>query len=604
MSLLRFWLSDTPLTTKLFIFSALLIIVPLLIVGLISYHQSSVELEEEARQYSWQVMEQIESHVEYYVRDLEIISLKILNHPDLAELVKAGPRVGPHYDAFRKQVEFMLKNAAYSGSEISNITVILDGAEIAASDGHIPEGAAINVTGERWYSAVPYNGGSLLFTRILQHDARNEPVMTLARRIYSPQTLEPVGILLVDVNYRRIKDIADKVSVTRKGYFYILDSEGHYVYHPDEKKLGKVLEKLDFSLFTQADEGTSLRVNKGEDFITFSHSANLGWRFVTSIPYAELSRPAGRIGETVLLTTLLTLAAAYILGVFFAASLIRPIRRMQHFMRQVEVGDFSSRVKVESGDELGQLSKGFNKMVEKLASLVEEVYFSKLRETEGALRSKDMELKVLQSQINPHFLYNSLETIRGMALEKEEEDIATMAAALGHLLRYNLRSKVPVVPLRDEIRVCQVYLQIQQFRFEGQFTYEFCIPDWAWDLSMIKFSLQPLIENCFTHGMGMASRPLSICITACQRDEQSFVIEVSDNGPGIEQDTLDRIRADLRQKDITQGGHSIGLVNVHRRISRIYEADYGLSVQSVPGQGTTVTLRLPLSVAIQKGDAG
>ncbi|MDF2928808.1 MAG: integral rane sensor signal transduction histidine kinase [Anaerospora sp.] len=120
---------------------------------------------------------------------------------------------------------------------------------------------------------------------------------------------------------------------------------------------------------------------------------------------------------------------------------------------------------------------------------------------------------------------------------------------------------------------------------------------------MIKFSLQPLIENCFTHGMGMAGQPLEIVITACQRDEQSFVIEVSDNGPGIDQATLERIRADLQQKDISQGGHSIGLVNVHRRISRIYEADYGLSVESTLGEGTVVTLRMPLSVAIQKGDA-
>lgn len=602
MSLLRYWLADTPLTTKLFIFSALLIIVPLLVVGLISYHQSSRELEEEARQYSWQVMEQIETHVEYYVRDLEITSLKILNHPDLGQLLTTSTKDAEMYSTARRQVEIMLKNAAYSRSDISNISVIVDGAVVVDSAGFIPAGVTRKVTGEHWYPAIPFDGGSLLFTRILHSDERSEPVMTLARRIYSSQTLEPVGVLLVDVNYRRIKDIADKVNVTRNGYFFILDSEGHYVYHPDEKKLGKSLEKLDFSLFTQSKEGTSMRVNKGEDFLTFSYSANLGWRFFTSIPYVELSRPAGRIGENMLLTTLLTLAAAYILGVFFAASLIRPIRRLQHFMRRVEVGDFTARVLVETGDELGQLSKGFNKMVEKLASLMEEVYFSKLRETEGALRRKEMELKVLQSQINPHFLYNSLETIRGMALDKEAEDIATMSAALGQLLRYNLRSQAPVVPLRDEIRVCQVYLQIQQFRFEGQFTYEFHLPDWAWELSMIKFSLQPLIENCFTHGMGSGD-PLMIVITACQRDEQSFVIEVCDNGPGIEQSTLDRIRADLQQKDITAGGPSIGLVNVHRRISRMYGDDYGLSVKNAPGKGTVVALRMPLSVAIQKGDA-
>ena len=593
---------DKSLATKLFVFSSILIIVPLLVVGIISYHQSAVELEDEVRQFSWQVMKQVETHVEYYVQDLEIISLKILNHPDVISLSRL--QIDDEGEQARRSLTTLLNNAAYSRPDISNITIVVDGVMTVASNTGEKRELMAQIRDEWWYRSIANTTSPVMFTRILEVNGRNEPVMTLARRIYSPQTLEPVGVLLIDVNYRRIREIAEQVTVTKKGYFFIIDSEGHYVYHPQEYKLGNSLENLNFSLFTAAHEGKALRTNKGLDFLTFSSSSYLGWHFVTSIPYLELNKTTGRIGETVLLTTLLTLAMAYVLGVFFAASILRPIRRLQYFMKLVEKGDFSARVLVENNDELGHLSRGFNKMVERLNEMVEEIYFSKLRETEGILRQKEMELKVLQSQINPHFLYNSLETIRGMALERDAEDIATMSASLGQLLRYNLRNQLPVVPLREEIRFSQIYLQIQEFRFEGQFSYELSIPDWAWDLPVVKFSLQPILENCFTHGMGFSGQPLVITLSVEHCDDETFSIHIHDNGTGIEPDVLERIRLDLKQRDVTAGGASIGLINVHRRIVRMYEGNYGLKVDSSPGGGTTVTLRLPVRPVMKEGESG
>ena len=604
MSQLTSGFGDTPLATKLFVFSAILIVVPLLIVGIISYHQTAVELEDEVRQFSWQVMKQAETHVEYYVQDLEIISLKILNNPEVIRLSQLRTSVGSEPSELRGPVMALLNNAAYSRPDISNITIVIDDVMTVASNTSNPPDLTAQIRGEWWYRSIAHATSPLMFTRILEINGRHEPVMTLARRIYNQQTLEPAGVLLLDVNYRRIRDIAEQVTVTKQGYFFIVDSEGHYVYHPNDYKLGNSLEKLNFSLFTPAQEGRGLRTNKGMDFITFSSSPYLGWHFVTSIPYIELNKTTGRIGETVLLTTLFTLAVAYILGVFFAASILRPIRRLQYFMKLVEKGDFSARVLIENNDELGHLSRGFNKMVERLNEMVEEIYFSKLRETEGILRQREMELKVLQSQINPHFLYNSLETIRGMALERDAEDIATMSASLGQLLRYNLRNQLPVVPLREEIRFSQIYLQIQEFRFEGQFSYELSIPDWAWDLPVVKFSLQPILENCFTHGMAFLSHPLVITLSVEHGGDETFSIQIHDNGTGIEPDVLERIRLDLNQRDVTTGGASIGLINVHRRIVRMYEGSYGLKVDSSPGGGTTVTLRLPVRPVMKEGESG
>ena len=592
------WLNETPLVIKLFIFFAVLVIIPQLFVGAVIYHYSAVELEEEARHFSWEVMKQAETHVEYYIGDLEVTSLKILNHPDF---IKSTMRQSD--DSSPQAIEGLLKNALYSRADIAGITVIGDQFISVDSNYTVKRGRVGDLQNQWWYRAVPYDSSPLIFTRMVTINDRPYPVITMARRIYNLRTLEAVEILMVDINYQRIQQISEQLTVTKNGHFFILDREGHYVYHPDESKLGQSLDTMSFRIFGESPPGTAVRINRGLNFLTFSSSDYLGWYFVTSIPYTELNRPIDRISQTVLLTIVLTLGIAYLLGLFFAASILNPIRRLQLFMKGVETGDFTSKVAVETNDELGQLSLGFNNMVDRLNDMVKEISSSKLRETEGILRQKEMELKVLQSQINPHFLYNSLETIRGMALERDADDIATMSASLGQLLRYNLRHQLPVVQLREEIRFSQIYLQIQEYRFEGQFSYRLTIPDWAWELPVLKFSLQPLLENCFTHSLGYAKHPIVITVSVNKLNEESFSITVHDNGAGIGRDKLDKIRLDLKQRDVMTGGSSIGLLNVHRRITRMYEGDYGLEVDSSPGKGTTVTLRLPSKLDFKEGES-
>ncbi|PAE41456.1 sensor histidine kinase [Bacillus sp. 7884-1] len=592
-------LKNQSLMMKLCIFSSFLVIIPLLSVGIISYNRSSVELENELRQHSAQVIDQVESHIEYYLQDFEITSLKIINSPELSSLFKKEKS-----NHVVESARNTLRNAAYSRADISNITVLVDDDIVIDTLGLRNYYPSTNIKEEYWYSSVPLNGMTMLVTRTLKLKNKEQPVISLVRRLYNPDTLMPVGMLIIDINFRRIEEISNKVTVSRNGYFFILDAKGHYVYHPDYSKLGKEVEFRQLSQLQNNESSTQILKNDRKDFVTYTYSPNIGWSFFTAVPYKDLTGGIIQIGRTIVLTIIISLMIAYTVGFGFATSLIRPIRRLQKFMKEVEIGNLSGRVPVEAKDEIGQLSAGFNNTVEKLSNLLEEVYVSKLKETEMSLKQKEIEIKMLQSQMNPHFLYNSLETIRGMALEEGQENIATMSFSLAMLLRYNLKNDSSTVSLGEEIKFCQTYLQIQKFRFEDRFEYEINIPPWAIEQEVVKFSLQPIVENCFVHAYEQSFQKFKITISVVSHSESSFAIRIEDTGAGIPNYKLDELTRKLEQKTTNSDGKHIGLLNVHQRIHYVFGAEYGLAIRSQLESGTVVEMQLPMKEMTEGREIG
>ena len=590
----RVLLLDHKLSTRLLVFSAVLIVFPLLAVGVISYQQSQQVLEQKSRESSWQIIGQVQHYVEDYFRDFEISTLKIVNHPDtIAYLRQETIDAGETSESLRRDVRIVLMDASFSRSDIANVTIVLnDGQKISAQESDYNE--LYLIEREYWFWSVPYTGEPMLFSRVIPWNNRLEPVITIVKRFVSPQTLEPFGLLLIDVNYRRLEEVTRKVQLGDSGFLFILDERGHYVYHPQSDRIGTPVDEDVLRHMRDEPSGSFVNGEDRKNLLTYSFSPNLNWWIVTSIPYDELTSPINYIGKTILTTVIISLVAAYLLGVGFAASLIRPIRRLMQYMKRVEVGDFSGKVEVKYHDELGLLSHGFNKMVERLSELLNEIYFSRLRETEMSLRQKETELKVLQSQMNPHFFYNFLDTIRGMAMDRDMDDIAQMAASLGKVLRYNLKNSSPVVTLREELDICEQYLSIQKFRFEEKLNYSIDVPEWAKNQYVAKFSLQPIVENCIVHGLEPNHRPTDIRITATMVRKGVMSVIIADTGVGIDSLKLARLRKQMSEdRDITAGGEHLGVLNVHQRNRNLFGDEFGLSVHSEAGKGTEVRLILP-----------
>ncbi|MDQ0059034.1 sensor histidine kinase [Paenibacillus harenae] len=607
----RYWFMQTvflrnhTLSSRLLVFSAILVIIPMLIVGMISYQRSSNVLQNETRQYSWQILEQVKSHVEHYVRDIEIISLKTINHPDMGKLVKMNTLDEINQSQIRQPIMQLLQNSAYSRSDISNISLFLSDILILDLRGDDSVEPLAPLMDEYWYKLAPANGEPMLVSRVIKWPDRTEPVISIVKRLVSPSTLNPIGMLIIDVNYKRFQEIADLVTIGKTGYMFILDSQGHYVYHPDLEQLGSPAQLEQLKEMQRMESGSILSGGQEPNFLTFSHSHFLGWTLVTAVPYRELTAGIGYIGRTIIWSIIITLGIASCFGIGLASSIIKPVRQLQRLMKRVEMGDFTNKAVVSSRDELGTLTHGFNKMVENLNELMKEIYFSKLKETELTLQQKEMELKMLQAQINPHFLYNSLETIRGMALDREMDDISDMAASLARLLRYNLRNPSPYVTLKDELEICEKYLRIQKYRFEERLEYEFSIPERFLNEQIAKFSLQPLVENCMVHGFESGGGMSRIRIIAHSDDSDgALFIVIEDTGSGIAKEQLLRIQNNLLDGDegSLHAGSHIGLQNVHRRIAHLFGESYGIAIESVLGEGTRVTLRLPLRPAADRND--
>lgn len=586
----KLFFKNRPLAIQIFALSAVLVIVPMLAVGLISYRQSSNVLKDEASQYNLEVLEQVRSHVEYYIRDFELTAIKLLNHPDMIAFLMNKTREEADAGRSVAAMENLLAKAAFSSAEVADITLVVDNiGSISVANAFPPY--PVDIRREYWYHALPDSGEPIFVSRLIRWPDREERVLSLIKRVHSPQTLEPIGLLIIDISFRRLQEIALVFGATERS-LYILDAGGHYVYHPVRTLIGRPAE----AEVIAASRNTEMEIldsgDKRKGFFTVDKSHQLNWYFLVSVPYEKITRGRADIGQAILAAIILTLVFAYLLGLAYLTTVIRPLRRMHALMRQVEVGNLTGSLPVESQDEIGDLSLGFNKMVARLSALVEEVYASQLREAQALLGQRETEMKALQAQVNPHFIGNSLETIRGMALERGSKDIGLMAGWLGLLLRYNLRQGSPSVDFGEEIKYLDIYLKIQGYRFGDIVGFRLDVPDWALTQKIAKFSLQPLVENCFTHGMSGKQGKMQIVVAVEADGDDAFFVKVHDTGRGISPQRLAEIRASLAAADADGAGH-IGIANVHRRTVSLFGAGYGVQINSSPGGGTTLSIRLP-----------
>ncbi|MFX3635886.1 MAG: sensor histidine kinase [Candidatus Pristimantibacillus sp.] len=409
-------------------------------------------------------------------------------------------------------------------------------------------------------------------------------------------------VLLVDINFKKIDKLSSRISLGKRGYVYIIDEgAGNIVYHPQQQLIymglrNESVEQALMSSNSYIDESAgNRRLN------TVKSVVNIGWKVVGVSYMDEMMTTAEEVNRYMIQVVAIVLVLSILISMLLAASLTKPIRQMGKTMRAVERGDFDVELPLKGPLEVVQLSSRFNLMLNKIRQLMKQIII----EQES---KRKYELEVLQAQINPHFLYNTLNSVVRMVGMSKNEEVITMITSLSKLFRISLSKGNTVITVSEELEHARHYLTIQQMRFKKKFDFTIEANEEVLACYTLKLVLQPLIENAIVHGIEYMVDEGHIRINARIQNEQ-LVLEIADNGVGMSAQKLEGILKEVKaprddSRNQNSAGSGVAVRNVHDRIQLYYGSSYGLEFESEQEEGTTVRVYIPVIRERQEGVQG
>lgn len=442
-----------------------------------------------------------------------------------------------------------------------------------------------------WYAKAVAKPQDAIITGPNRHSFfdTDDEVISLSREVQSYENGTFRGVILINLNMNKITEICNSFQEKQENFICIINDRGELVYEQqngrerfafDEKEnrqeLNTALGKTKESCF---------RLNyRGEKYlVTRTDMKTTGWTLVSMVPYKSVMAETMAISGVMILAVAITLIVTLLLLNRILTGVVKPLKKLEKYMVQVNPDNMDQRMEILTDDEIGHLSMKFNQMMDRIRNLKEQV----IEEQED---KRKYELQALQAQINPHFLYNTLDSIIWMA-ETNDSNIVAMTEALAKLFRISLNKGNEEISLERELEHVKNYLIIQSMRYADKFTYEISAEPGVERCRTIKLILQPIVENCIYHGIKKKRGTGKITIRAYRR-EQNLIIEVSDDGCGMPEEICRKILSDeIESENIS--GSGIGVKNVNERIQLRFGKKYGLSYSSEEGVGTTVTYVLP-----------
>jgi two-component system, sensor histidine kinase YesM len=386
--------------------------------------------------------------------------------------------------------------------------------------------------------------------------------------------------------------------------FYLLDRDGKVFASDESDRLAENPEILGLAGIG-ADEPVPVTIDGTRYIAQVSALDHIDGRIVGLTPVSELLSDVIMIRTIMIIVLSIAIVLITLLLVIVARNILVPITGVTAFINRIKNEDIrgiQDRLEVGGYTEIITMAEELNSMLDQISELTERLIAANTRLYETELVKKHTEVAMLQSQINPHFLYNTLESVKGMALETGATKVVDMTKALGRIFKYAVRA-AEVVSLAEELEILKAYIFIQQIRFRDRFTANHSVSEHALSCMIPKMILQPLVENAVTHGLEMKKHGGRIEIAAVIAEDGALKIRVADNGEGIAAEELERLQVDLRESenaaDIrTMGNRPIGLRNVQSRIQLLYGDGHGVTIESERGKGTTVSIRLPAQAGL------
>lgn len=567
------------LKSKLIICFLSLVTISVCVSTLQSYRLSGSMLEKKTKEYMHDIFRQTITNIEYDLQKIEDITFNIVGNVELQQLLyDAITNPGSSYEQLqrKKVIENMLSSYIMTYDEVVSVYIVADNNVVFE---HNKERQFHDL--KMQYKRFVYKWKGSIYWHTTNKD---NGIITANCAINNLKTQKPMGYIIINIKEQYIYDKFKDLMYVEAGDVFLINSESKIVSHSNKDMLGKHVDHIDtMGAFDTSTTGFFTEVIDGEEmYISNSDPLSNGWCLVSITPSSYYQNEIIDLRNTILMTALVICCIGIALSLLLAKNLSGPLIVLSDALATFGKGDFSVSCNIDSNDEVGKLSRNFNRMVTDINQLIETVFKERILKQEA-------ELKSLQMQINPHFLYNTLETINWTAREKGVREIGEMAKSLGDLMRGTISGK-DFILLSQEEEALKNYLKIQKFRFEEKLNFIIDIPTEFHKYMIPKFIIQPLLENAIVHGIEPKLDPGTVEVHVCGQDGD-LMIWVIDDGVGVDRESIQRILSE--EEDVEIEGHTlIGINNVNRRIQIYYGKEYGLQIKNNQGKGTRVFLRL------------
>lgn len=571
--------------------------IPMLLIGIFTYNKSQETIKGKVTQYCVQINTGVRTNYDLFFKNIDEFSIELMYNKELQneleKLIDAEKsHSGEEYFLESDILKYLKANTILSKNEILNISLKTKNNTNIVYD--------INLNGLKKF---PIN-------QIISDDIFNNAMNSKGKLIWNTGYKEELGEDESNGNTFQVSrtfnltnkgnGMAGVVSIlyssnfletvyndiTGEGDIYLIDSDNKVLFSNNKKIIYKTLpyESEIVNIKNNLQKENKVYSKTLEDkniLLTYSKLETNGWGVVYVAPYSQLIKENRNFGILIIVVSIILFFVTSISTFIFSKSISDPLKKLMKLAEKVELGNFKARVGVYGNDEITDLSYSFNNMIEKIDELIEEVYETKIRE-------KDFKLRALQAQINPHFLYNTLDGIRWIARKNKDYDVSRRIENLSNMFRIVLKDEKIVTTLDEEIRYTEHYLFFQKQSFKERLEIVWNIDEAVKQYKVVKLLLQPIVENCIIHGMDTSKEKLIINITA-KDNQENIYIKIEDNGIGVDSDNINRILHD----NIKNSKNSIGIKNVNVRIKEYYGDQYGLQFMSSIGDGTIVEINIP-----------
>jgi two-component system, sensor histidine kinase YesM len=407
------------------------------------------------------------------------------------------------------------------------------------------------------------------------------------RKVKSIDTFNDLGILIIAINESKLWE-----RITMEGdagSLFLASPAGEIISAKDKQMVGhNIYDEYRGAIVKNSLTSSKTSYINKETVLNYTVNNDTGWRIISIVPLKELNSNYARMQKLFLVIGLGAIVIAIYISVIISRNITRPIKELIHSMKKVKKGNLnvqaSSEFSKDTIDEVKELNDVFNEMTKELQYLIEEVYKENLREKESQLRA-------LKAQINPHFLYNTLDTIYWMLILKGDEETSLLVTKLGEILRYSIKKGSTSVKVSEEVQQIENYLFIQKTRFEDKLQYDINFSKEIMDYEVLSFLIQPFIENAINHGIMDGKGYGKIAIRGYKK-ENSIYFEVEDDGTGMPQELVENYNQHEPESVAKHSG--IGIENVNERIRFYYGNEYGATIESVENAGTKIVIKLPI----------